>query len=122
MRRVSFHSPDTSLLLTKATALTPHEGGKRFADNSPEYKLIFDWIRDGSKPPTDWKTDLESIEIQPKLIVLDEKSTSHPISVKAYKNGKLFADLTHLASFDTSHTSIYCDSSAKLKVNDFVEG
>lgn len=122
MRRVSFHSPETSLLLTKATALTPHEGGKRFANNSPEYKLIFDWIRDGSKPPTDWKTDLESIEIQPKLIVLDEKTTSHPISVKAYKNGKLFADLTQLASFDTSHTSIYCDSSAKLIINDFVEG
>ncbi|MFZ9793458.1 MAG: DUF1549 domain-containing protein, partial [Gemmataceae bacterium] len=27
-----------------------------------------------------------------------------------------------MVSFDTSHTSIYCDSSAKLKVNDFVEG
>src|SRR5262245_10463722 len=35
-RRVDRHRPENSLLLAKATAAVPHEGGKRFARDSVE--------------------------------------------------------------------------------------
>src|SRR5437764_7229688 len=37
-RRTDRLSPEASLLLLKATATVPHEGGQRFAVGSPEYE------------------------------------------------------------------------------------
>src|SRR5688572_2504583 len=47
-RRVNAADPGRSLLLLKATAATPHKGGKRFEVDSPEYKILADWIAGGA--------------------------------------------------------------------------
>src|SRR5438132_8510467 len=39
-RRVNFNRPETSLVLLKATAGVPHEGGQRFTVKSREYALL----------------------------------------------------------------------------------
>src|SRR6476619_1351216 len=39
-RRTDTQRPDDSLVLLKATAAVPHEGGLRFRVNSPEYDLL----------------------------------------------------------------------------------
>lgn len=46
-RRIFPAAPDRSLLLLKATALLPHGGGKRFAVDSADYKLLERWISQG---------------------------------------------------------------------------
>src|SRR5215813_195317 len=43
-RRLNFADPDASLLLLKATAQVPHQGGKRLDVSSPEYTLLRNWI------------------------------------------------------------------------------
>src|SRR3954453_22667145 len=43
-RRVNTLRPENSLVLLKATATVPHEGGQRFAVNSREYALLHAWI------------------------------------------------------------------------------
>src|ERR1700736_3224069 len=39
-RRLNLHNPDASLILQKATARVPHEGGQRFAVGSSEYNIV----------------------------------------------------------------------------------
>src|SRR5262249_12593738 len=43
-RRVDRQHPADSLLLLKATATVPHEGGRRFAIGSPEYAHLLAWL------------------------------------------------------------------------------
>ena len=51
-RRLNVAQPDASLLLTKALAAEPHEGGARFAPGSREHTLLRDWILAGAPGPT----------------------------------------------------------------------
>jgi hypothetical protein len=48
-RRINLEEPDRSLILLKATAQVPHEGGKRFAKDSWPYQVFRDWIAQGAK-------------------------------------------------------------------------
>src|SRR5438876_141632 len=47
-RRIDRDRPDESLMLAKATAATAHEGGKRFAAGSDEYRILRGWIAEGA--------------------------------------------------------------------------
>ena len=46
-RRVSLSDPAHSLMLLKPTFAVPHGGGKRFATDSLEYRVIAEWIAAG---------------------------------------------------------------------------
>src|SRR5262245_65636708 len=50
-RRIDPARPEDSLILRKATAQTPHEGGRIFAPGSREYNLMLAWIKDGYRGP-----------------------------------------------------------------------
>src|SRR5437870_1351112 len=43
-RRVNLAEPDQSLVLLKATGRVPHGGGKRFAADSWQARVLRDWI------------------------------------------------------------------------------
>ncbi|HEX5106308.1 MAG TPA: DUF1549 domain-containing protein, partial [Pirellulaceae bacterium] len=47
-RRVNLAHPERSLLLLKPTWQLDHEGGERFAADSPQAKLLTDWIAAGA--------------------------------------------------------------------------
>ncbi len=47
-RRVDRFRPERSLLLLKPTADTPHEGGKRFARDSWQHRVLRDWVEQGA--------------------------------------------------------------------------
>jgi hypothetical protein len=64
-RRVNVGDPDQSLLLLKPTAQLPHEGGRRFAKDSWQYRLVREWIRQGAKRgPGDGS--VKRIDVQPR--------------------------------------------------------
>jgi hypothetical protein len=100
-RRVDLTRPETSLLLTKATRTVPHGGGLRFADDSPHYAVLLDWIRAGAPGPTENEPRLERIEVTPKAALLKTKDTLRVIVTAAYSNGTT-ADVTRLARFGSS--------------------
>jgi hypothetical protein len=52
-RRISLAEPSASLLLKKATFELPHAGGKRFSADSLEYRVIAEWIANGTPAPKD---------------------------------------------------------------------
>src|SRR6266853_2970093 len=51
-RRVCLDDPARSLVLIKATKAIPHKGGERFKTESPEYKILAEWIAQGCPPPS----------------------------------------------------------------------
>jgi hypothetical protein len=47
-RRVNVASPDDSLMLLKAVAEVPHEGGRRTTVDSKYYQILRQWIANGA--------------------------------------------------------------------------
>ncbi len=47
-RRVIHAAPESSLLLQKATATTPHGGGRKIEPESDEYQVLANWIEQGT--------------------------------------------------------------------------
>src|SRR5688572_6584259 len=50
-RRVDPAHPSQSLLLLKPTNLVPHKGGERIAPDSPEARLLAEWVAQGAPGP-----------------------------------------------------------------------
>jgi hypothetical protein len=63
-RRINLEEPDRSLILLKATAQVPHEGGKRFAKDSWPYQFFRDWIAQGAKSASG-SGAVKIMEVQP---------------------------------------------------------
>lgn len=64
-RRVEPTDPGSSLLLTKPTAALRHKGGKRFAVDSEEYRILASWIAAGCPPPRPDDPELTALEVVP---------------------------------------------------------
>jgi hypothetical protein len=68
-RRVNLAHPDRSLILLKPTWQLDHGGGERFAADSPQTKLLTDWIAAGApRKPT---RQLISLAVEPANPALD---------------------------------------------------
>src|SRR5207302_861702 len=62
---INFFDPGRSMILTKPTTALPHKGGKRFDINSPEYKVLSEWIASGAPGPKNEDARIQSIEMLP---------------------------------------------------------
>src|SRR5215475_13378741 len=71
-RRTDPLRPEASLLLQKATAGVPHEGGKRFAPDSIEYDILHRWIAGGTRPDPANAPKVRRLEVTPTSQVLVE--------------------------------------------------
>jgi hypothetical protein len=102
-RRTDRLSPDASLLLMKATATVPHEGGQRFAVGSPEYDILRRWIAGGLRPDPDDAPRLRRIEVSPAARVLLDPEDRVALRVEATFSDGRRRDVTSLAVFDPSN-------------------
>ena len=64
-RRVSWTAPDESLVLRKPSGQVPHGGGVRFELSSPAYRLVSEWIAEGTPWGDDNAPTLAAIEVDP---------------------------------------------------------
>ena len=64
-RRVSLADPPASLILLKPSFAIPHGGGKRFAKDSLEYRIIEEWIAAGAPSPTEHDATVTGLEVFP---------------------------------------------------------
>jgi len=74
-RRLFPAAPERSLLLLKATARMPHGGGRRLDETSDDYRVLRNWISNGSPAPKSDDPQLERIELSPRDQVLRKNST-----------------------------------------------
>ena len=64
-RRISREAPEHSLFLRKPLAELPHRGGKRLDMDSREYRILLDWLKQGTPGATGKEAALAKLEILP---------------------------------------------------------
>ena len=104
-RRVFPASPKSSLLLQKATSAIPHGGGKRIEIDSPDYKTLLDWVKQGAKRSTENETTLSHIELNHKSLLLKPNEHKKLTVIAHYKDGTR-RDVTLRSTFQSNDPAI----------------
>lgn len=112
-RRVNVASPDDSLMLLKAVAEVPHEGGKRTAPDSDYYQILRQWISDGAK--LDMKSPrVVKLELFPQNPVVQKIGSRQQMRIVAsYADGKQ-RDVTAEAFIESGNADIATADSTGL--------
>jgi hypothetical protein len=100
-RRIDPASPETSLLLRKATGQTPHEGGRIFAPGSREYNLLLAWIKAGFPLSAKDEPRISKLEVTPSAKVLKSGEELQLTAVATFGDGSK-RDVTWLTKFDSN--------------------
>ena len=104
-RRVNLASPDDSLMLLKATAAVPHEGGRLMERGGEYYAILRAWIADGATLDLT-VPDVASIALSPADPVLDHAGETRPFTVVAtYADGST-RDVTAEAFVETGNGEV----------------
>jgi hypothetical protein len=86
-RRISRSSARESLLLQKATAASPHGGGKRFEIDSEPYNILLAWIESGAPASAPDVPRVQKIRIEPREQLLAPDQLQQLRVVATYTNG-----------------------------------
>ena len=120
-RRANVVNADQSLLLLKATMQVPHEGGKRFDDESPEYLILRRWIAAGLPRSRDDEVSVSRLVVTPSEQVLIEPSDSVSLRVLAIMADDSTRDVTRLTCFDASQPIVSISVDGLVKRERFGE-
>lgn len=121
-RRINFFDPGRSMILTKPTTAVPHKGGKRFDVNSPEYKILSEWIAGGAPGPRKEDPRIQKLEILPAHVLLKPGDTQQLIVQAHFSDGHV-ADVTHWAKFTAANGTVtQVDDEGYVKVVGMGEG
>ena len=120
-RRVSLSSPADSLVLLKPTLAIPHGGGKRFAVNSLEYRVIAEWIAAGTPRPSDNDPQATGLEVYPASAILKPEGEQQLVVRAKYSDGQV-RDVTRWVKFSSSDEGVATvDDSGHVKMTGFGE-
>jgi hypothetical protein len=111
-RRIDSLRPEDSLLLLKATGAVPHEGGVRFRRGSPLYRILRDWIAEGSRPAAPNSPKLLRLEMFPAQRTLENDNDHVQLAMTAVFSDSSRRDVTGLAKF-----SVNSSETAELSEN-----
>jgi WD40 repeat protein/mono/diheme cytochrome c family protein len=104
-RRVNFASPDESLMLLKAVAEVPHEGGRRTAVDSKYYQILRQWIANGAI--LDLKSaHVTKIEVLPQNPVVQKIGARQQMRVVATYANSTTRDVTAEAFIESGNTDV----------------
>ncbi|MEZ6032619.1 MAG: DUF1549 domain-containing protein [Planctomycetaceae bacterium] len=112
-RRLFPAAPDRSLLLLKATSEMPHGGGRRLDKSSDDYRILREWIAQGSRPPHMSDPHLLRIELSPHNQILPPE-TSQQLKVQAYFSDGSSRDVTQQTVFESNEPGIAAVDEAGL--------
>ncbi len=97
-RRISWTAPTESLLLAKPSGQLPHGGGVRFAADSAAYRLIEQWIGEGTPWGDPAAPTLAGIRVEPAEQLL-EPGGSQQLKVTATYSDNSTRDVTPTAEY-----------------------
>jgi hypothetical protein len=97
-RRINRLDPAQSLLLLKATASMPHQGGKKLDAGSPEYGVLLSWIAQGARADDASQPKLVEVKAAPAEQTL-AKGDKKPLSVTAIYSDGSRRDVTRQAGY-----------------------
>src|SRR5205085_3688244 len=112
-RRINFASPDESLMLLKAVAEVPHEGGRRTTVDSKYYQVLRQWIADGAT--LDLKSPrVTQIEVLPRDPVVQKIGSRQQMRVVATYADGTRRDVTAEAFIESGNTDVAAAGAAGL--------
>ena len=104
-RRVLPTNPERSLLLLKATMQIPHGGGKRMDRDSPEYRVLQRWIKQGARWGDAGAPRIRRIEIVPDSARLAKNQSLQIAVTGVYSDGSR-RDVTRWTRFQCNDSSV----------------
>ncbi|MEO8352249.1 MAG: DUF1549 domain-containing protein, partial [Chthoniobacteraceae bacterium] len=104
-RRLNVASPDDSLMLLKATAGVPHEGGQRTKLGEKYYEILRAWIADGAKLNLD-APRVAKIEVFPRDPVVQRIGARQQVRIVASYSDGATRDVTAEAFLDSGNTDV----------------
>ncbi len=116
-RRVSLTDPPASLIVAKPSFAIPHGGGKRFAKDSLEYRVIEEWIAAGAAAPTAKDVQIRGLEVFPAAAVLAPEAEQQIVVRANYSDGHS-EDVTRWVKFSSSNEGVATvDDWGRVKMN-----
>lgn len=112
-RRTNSQSPETSLILQKPTLQVAHEGGRRFDVDSPEYKVLADWMRAGCPLETTASASPQILNVSPTDVVLVEPADHVSIRAEA-TSGAVTRNVTSWAVYEASDPRVSIDHDGRV--------
>jgi len=104
-RRVNAASPDDSLMLLKAVAEVPHEGGRRTQLNEKYYQILRQWIANGSTLNRS-AARVEKLELSPLNPVVQRIGSRQQVRVLAKFADGTQRDVTNEAFVESGNTDV----------------
>ena len=121
-RRIVPSDPARSLLLLKPTTAVPHKGGRRFEVDSPEYRILADWIAAGAPPPEEADARITRLELEPAHARL-QPGEGQSLTVRAHFSDGTTRDVTRWAKYTDANAAVTAvDETGQVKVTGFGEG
>ena len=115
-RRINKTAPEQSLFLLKPTGAIEHGGGARFAADSPEYRVLAEWIGAGMPRPRDDEPAITKLEAFPGAVTLAPGASQQVVVRATYADGRA-EDVTRWSKFgSTDETVAKVDEFGRLKV------
>ena len=116
-RRVTLADPSASLLLKKATFALPHGGGKRFATNSLEYRVLAEWIANGAPAPRADDPDVTGLEVYPRRAILEPGGEQQLVVRARYSDGRV-EDVTRWVKYTSANEGVASvNDDGRVKMN-----
>jgi hypothetical protein len=116
-RRVSLADPASSLILLKPTFTIPHGGGKRFSNDSIEYRILSEWIAEGALPPNPKDPDITGLEVFPAAATLETGAEQQLVVRAKYSDGHT-EDVTHWVKYSSNNEGVASvDDNGHVKMN-----
>jgi hypothetical protein len=104
-RRVFPAAPDRSLLLTKATGVAAHGGGKKTEVGSEEYKILRRWVASGMPYGSPADPTVTKVTVYPERRVLDRNGRQQLAVYAHYTDGSV-EDVTRRAQFESNEADV----------------
>ena len=104
-RRLSFASPQQSLLLLKATGQRPHGGGRKIEIGSDDYNTLLAWIDQGASRRLENEPQLSDVQIQQTEFSLTPNERSALRVIAHYSDGT-HRDVTARTSYLSNEDAV----------------
>jgi hypothetical protein len=104
-RRIDRQEPAKSLMLRKPTLAMEHGGGLKIEANSPDYRILADWIANGAPGPRAEEARIQRLEVFPAAATLKPADELQVIVRAWYSDGRA-VDVTRWAKFSSSEELI----------------
>ena len=115
-RRVVLSAPEESLILLKATVGVEHEGGKRFATSSSEYRTILRWIKQGMPFSHPEDTHLVRVSVTPEQRILSSGGKQQLVVSAFYSDGTRQDVTRHTQFLSSDDNSVPVDARGLISV------